>query len=59
MRDLILYNAALRLWTSGVAASPVEGVERADEACGSGVVLDLLDALRSPACSLEVTLTGR
>ena len=54
MRDLILYNAALRLWAAGVATSPAEGVEKADEACESGAVLDLLNALRSPAYGREV-----
>ena len=48
-RDLVLYNAALRLWIAGEAASVAEGVEKAGEAIRSGTVLGLLDALRQPA----------
>ena len=49
MRNLLLYNAALRLWMAEEVASVAAGVERADEAIESGAVLGLLGALRRPA----------
>lgn len=55
VRDLILYNAALRLWASDVAVSPAEGVEKADEILRSGAVVALLDALRRPAITTVTT----
>lgn len=58
VKALILYNAALRLWTAGAATSPAEGVTKADEICGSGATLNLLESLRSPACGRAATLTG-
>ncbi len=45
---LILYNAALRLWMCGEAASVAEGVEMAAEALRSGAALELLEGLRKP-----------
>ncbi len=49
VRDLILYNAALRLWVADEDAPLAEGVERAGEALRSGAALGLLDRLRQPA----------
>lgn len=49
VRDLILYNAALRLWVAEESESLVEGVEKAEETLGGGFALALLDALRQPA----------
>lgn len=46
VRDLILYNAALRLWVADEAAPLAEGVEKANEALRSGAVLGLLGRLR-------------
>ncbi len=46
VRDLILYNAALRLWIADEEASLTEGVEKADEALRSDAALELLDGLR-------------
>lgn len=49
VRDLILYNAALRLWTAANEGTPLAGwVERAREALSSGAALRLLDRLRQP-----------
>lgn len=47
-KALILYNAALRLWVAGEAASVAEGVERADEAVRSGAALGLLGSAGRP-----------
>jgi anthranilate phosphoribosyltransferase len=49
VRDLILYNAALRLWVAGGDAPLAEGIDKADEALRSGSALGLLDRLRQPA----------
>ena len=49
MRDLILYNAALRLWLVDEDTPLVDQVEKADEALRSGVPLALLNGLRQPA----------
>jgi anthranilate phosphoribosyltransferase len=49
VRDLILYNAALRLWLVDEDTPLVDQVEKADEALRSGVPLTLLDGLRQPA----------
>lgn len=46
--DLILYNAALRLWTVGEGTSLAGCVDRAREALNSGAALRLLDSLRQP-----------
>lgn len=46
--DLILYNAALRLWTADEGTSLAGWVERAREALNSGAALRLLDRLRQP-----------
>jgi anthranilate phosphoribosyltransferase len=48
-RDLVLYNAALRLWVADEGAPLVEQVHRAEEALRSGAALKLLDGLRQPA----------
>lgn len=50
VRDLILYNAALRLWTAAEdeGTSLLGWVERAREALNSGAALKLLDNLRQP-----------
>jgi anthranilate phosphoribosyltransferase len=46
---LILYNAALRLWTAAHEGASLAGwVERAREALNSGAALRLLDRLRQP-----------
>jgi anthranilate phosphoribosyltransferase len=47
-KSLILYNAALRLWTASDASLAVQ-VEKADEALRSGAALELLSKLRRPA----------
>ncbi|HZC20001.1 MAG TPA: hypothetical protein VE225_09845, partial [Rubrobacteraceae bacterium] len=49
VRDLILYNAALRLWVADEGTSLVDQVEKAEEALRSGVALALLEGLRQPA----------
>ncbi len=49
VKDLILYNAALRLWVVEEGTLLVDQVEKADEALRSGVALALLDGLRQPA----------
>jgi anthranilate phosphoribosyltransferase len=46
--DLILYNAALRLWTADEGTSLAGWVTRAREALNSGAVLRLLDRLSQP-----------
>ncbi|MCA1719345.1 MAG: hypothetical protein LC781_21830 [Actinobacteria bacterium] len=46
--DLILYNAALRLWAADEGTSLAGWVERAREALNSGADLRLLDRLRQP-----------
>ena len=48
--DLILYNAALRLWTAAAdeSTSLAGSVERAREALNSGAILRLLDRLSQP-----------
>jgi len=46
--DLILYNAALRLWAADEGTSLAGWVERAREALNSGAALRLLDRLRQP-----------
>lgn len=46
--DLILYNAALRLWTADEGTSLAGWVERAREALNSGAILRLLDRLSRP-----------
>ena len=47
VKDLILYNAALRLWTAADEGTSLAGsVERAREALNSGAALRLLDRLR-------------
>lgn len=49
VKDLILYNAALRLWTAADEGTSLTGsVERAREALNSGAALRLLDRLRQP-----------
>lgn len=50
VRDLILYNASLRLWTAAAdeGTSLAGSVERAREALNSGAALRLLDRLRLP-----------
>lgn len=53
IRDLILYNAALRLWVADETASCAEGVEKSYEALRSGAALRLLDDLR-PAVTVPV-----
>ena len=47
--DLILYNAALRLWAADEGTSLAGWVERAREALNSGTALELLNSLRQPA----------
>lgn len=51
VKSLILYNAALRLWMAGEAASVAEGVLKANEAMHSGAALELRDWLRHPAAA--------
>lgn len=46
VRDLILYNAALRLWVADEAVPLAEHLERARAALRSGRVLKLVDRLR-------------
>ena len=49
IEDLILYNAALRLWAAENAGTSLAGwVESAREALHSGAALRLLDRLRQP-----------
>jgi anthranilate phosphoribosyltransferase len=48
-KSLILYNAALRLWSASEDASLAEQVEKADDALRSGTALELLSRLRRPA----------
>lgn len=48
VEDLILYNAALRLWTAGGDTSRAGWVEWARKALYSGAALTLLDRLRQP-----------
>jgi anthranilate phosphoribosyltransferase len=49
VRNLLLYNAALRLWAADGSAPLEEHAERARSALDSGETLDLLDRLRHPA----------
>lgn len=51
-RDLLIYNAALRLWVAGEDAPLIEHVERARDALDSGAALALVGELRrlAPAC---------
>ena len=49
VRDLILYNAALRLWVADEDMPLVDQVEKAEEALETGIALALLDGLRQPA----------
>lgn len=53
VHDLVLYNAALRLWVADDEAPLADHVERAGEILHSGVVLDLVDRLRG-----KVAATG-
>lgn len=47
--DLVLYNAALRLWVAGESARLAEHLDRARVAVESGAALDLLERLQTPA----------
>ena len=49
VRDLLLYNAALRLWLAEETMPLVRHVERAREAVSSGAALGLLDRMRRGA----------
>ena len=49
VRNLLLYNAALRLWVADESAPLEEHTQRARSALDSGEALDLLDRLRRPA----------
>lgn len=49
VRNLLVYNAALRLWTADGSASLEEHAERARSALDSGEALELLSRLRRPA----------
>ena len=49
VRDLLLYNAALRLWLAEENVPLAEHVERAREAVRSGAALGLLEKLRREA----------
>lgn len=49
LTDLILYNAALRLWVADGDLPLAEHLERARVAVESGAALDLLERLRRPA----------
>jgi anthranilate phosphoribosyltransferase len=48
VRDLILFNAALRLWVADEDTPLGDQVEKADDALRSGAALGLLDGLRQP-----------
>ncbi len=48
VRNLLLYNAALRLWAVDGSAPLEEHAERARSALDSGEIRDLLDRLRRP-----------
>jgi anthranilate phosphoribosyltransferase len=48
VRDLVLYNAALRLWVADEGTPLADQVEKASEALISGAALGLLDGLRQP-----------
>lgn len=49
MRDLVAYNAGLRIWLSGVAGSMSDGIAKAQEAIASGAAAEKLKALRGSA----------
>ena len=46
IRELILYNAALRLWVADEGAPLARGLDKADAVLKSGAILGLLDRLR-------------
>lgn len=52
LKDLILYNAALRLWVADENSPLTDCVDRTRSAIESGAVLDLLERLRAPAAVL-------
>lgn len=49
MRDLVAYNAGLRIWLGGVAASMSEAITKAQQAIANGSAARKLSALRASA----------
>lgn len=50
--DLVLYNAALRLWVADESVQLAEHLDRARDTVESGAALNLLERLRTPAAVL-------
>lgn len=58
VRDLLIYNAALRLWTANDEAPLEDHVEKATKALDSGAVVELLERLRERALRLAPTASS-